>query len=316
MLMVASTPMTPSTWRMDAANAVLSQAAQRHAGYRETICKKDVYRTRSRASRRTSTDLKFKSSRKRGREGGRPSGVRTSHRCRTTATMTGPSISRKEKSRSWSKRPKKTRSSNASRIPPAAASHRGRGIAGSQADTQVSAAPDKGSRVAGETGNEIEQSSSKLQKLQGTKGASQAGIPEVPVQEQEDEHSGPVYQPKQEATSSKYKPKAQAAADKNKQQQEGRYSIISNNIATLVPKLEQVLGWNADVLAFQETRLSSLTQLKIAAKMHDDGCSQRQSRLSCKTWSADQKSTARCGHGDPKGSGQVGGDLARYRQGR
>ena len=130
--------------------------------------------------------------------------------------------------------------------------------AGSQVDALVGAALSKGSGVAGEADLEFKQQEFKWPKFQAR--------PEAEVQPKDE--TEPAYQPRQEASTSSYQPKERTKED---DQKEKKFTIISNNIATLAPKVEQVLGWEADVLAFQETRLSSLMQLKITAKMSDEG---------------------------------------------
>ena len=47
------------------------------------------------------------------------------------------------------------------------------------------------------------------------------------------------------------------------------FTILSNNCATMAPKVKEIASWEADIIALQETKLGSLAQLKVGAKMKE-----------------------------------------------
>ena len=116
----------------------------------------------------------------------------------------------------------------------------GRGVAGIQVDAHAAATPSKGRGVAGETVREFDNQ----------------------------EEEPPTYQPKQVSPEANYKPGSSRGRTTEVQEAaKGCFKIISNNCATLAPKVEEIMGLEVDALALQETRLSSLLQAKLAAKM-------------------------------------------------
>ena len=165
--------------------------------------------------------------------------------------------------------------------PQVAAPTRGRGVAGSQVDILVEAARSTGSSVAGEAELQLEDSDhQKMRKRQTAEQRAEEAAELRQVDPQvaaaagrgvagcQVEEEPPAYQPKQPKVGVSYNPGSNRGRTTEVQEAaKGCFKIISNNCATLAPKIEEIMSWEVDAIALHETRLSNLLQAKLAAKM-------------------------------------------------
>ena len=88
-----------------------------------------------------------------------------------------------------------------------------------------------------------------------------------------EELGGPDYQTKQSGPQHPFYTPGSKRGRKAKVETANKFRIISNNCATMAPKRAEIEGWEADVIALQETRLGSIGQIATGARLRKQNAS-------------------------------------------
>ena len=83
------------------------------------------------------------------------------------------------------------------------------------------------------------------------------------------EEGDPSYQPKQNSTPHAFYTPGSKRGRKPRTENSNKFRIISNNCSTMAPKRAEIEGWEADVIALQETRLGNIGQITTRAKLRE-----------------------------------------------
>ena len=83
------------------------------------------------------------------------------------------------------------------------------------------------------------------------------------------EEECPSYQPRQNSIPHAFYTPGSKRGRRSRIETSHKFRIISNNCSTMAPKRAEIEGWEADVIAIQETRLGSLGQITAGAKLRE-----------------------------------------------